>query len=202
MKKSVKRIVIDQIKKVVPLDHIKDLYVLGSITGFKWTGNSDVDIMVLVDPFDPSKEKTKATKKINNKRIPGTNHVINFFLTSWNKDSEESMSDADFGVYSIVSDRWIRDPGNYNEIRDPNDEYWAELVVARSVARQFERMAVKLENDKKDLEALRRARKSPGDLITYESIQRKKREVSEGYKDLYEFVSNIDKGRKFSYSTG
>ena len=105
-------------------------------------------------------------------------------------------------MYSVVFDKWVKSPGNYNDVRNPQHEYWSELILARAEARQFERMAVELENDKKDLKALEKARKKAGDLLTFDALKRKRREIGEGYKNLHEFVAQIDKDRKFSYSTG
>ncbi len=70
----------ERIIKVVPAEHIKALYILGSITGYKWEDSSDIDVSVYVFPFDPTKDKTKATKEINGFPVKPYSRPLSFFL--------------------------------------------------------------------------------------------------------------------------
>lgn len=192
----------ERIVKVVPSEQIKNLYILGSITGYKWEDASDIDVSVYVFPFDATKEKTKATKEINGFPVPPYKRPLSFFLMEWRPTTESSILKTDFGVYDVRARAWINPPGDPSLVRSPDDEFWVELQTARLLRSEFERKAKEYYKDKAELDLLKSTPREPGDLFAYTNIQKKLREVESGYQGLLKFVEELDKDRKFAYSWG
>ena len=64
----------------VPRDILKSVVIIGSITGYKWSPTSDIDVNVLISPFDPNVDKMKVTQDINNYLAVNTRHPVTFFV--------------------------------------------------------------------------------------------------------------------------
>jgi len=76
-----------QILKVVKdieeeIGKVRGVFMLGSLTGYKYTPSSDIDIMVTVQDLKADKAKTHAVKKFNGRTAVGTRRTISYFLTT------------------------------------------------------------------------------------------------------------------------
>lgn len=202
LRPHIRKAIIERASQLDGSEKIRGLVMLGSLTGYQYNDTSDIDINIMIEDLDDSKEKTKGAKKINGKLAPGTNREINFFLSEWTEGALEAWKGADFGTYDVMNQEWLTPPGNRDDIQQPEIRFRHELREARALSRQFDRMADSLEQAKKELGNLIEKRTDPADLFTWQAIQRKKRQISELYKDLYEFVAAIDKDRKIGYSSG
>lgn len=99
---QLKEHILAELYKILPKEQIKALYVIGSITGYKYTDTSDIDINVHIDPFDETMDKQKVTGAVNGFLGLGGRHPVNFFVQPYKPDTD--WQDAIFGVYEILTD--------------------------------------------------------------------------------------------------
>jgi len=192
--------IISELYKILPKDQVKALYLIGSITGYKYTDTSDIDINVHIDPFDETIDKQKLTGNVNGFLGMGSRHPVNFFVQPYTP--ETSWQDAMFGVYEILSEKWINDPPLYNTIRNPQDQFDEEIIHAKSEARRFERKVLKVrENYRKYKQACCTYRHT-NSWETRWFLSKKRRELLRDFRDLIRFVDRVEKNRKMVYGIG
>ena len=82
---------------------IKGMYVLGSITGYQYAPDADIDVNVVVDITD---ERVDELGKIlpNGHLAPGTGHPVNYYIG--NKVGEWRQT-AD-SIYDVLNNRWLK----------------------------------------------------------------------------------------------
>lgn len=102
---AVKKQILKGILSILADKYVKEVMVLGSITGYKWTHMSDVDVSIYVEDLNEDYSKTKATKSINGQKIPGSDHAINYFVRKYYPEVKERMAEHDWGVYDVISDK-------------------------------------------------------------------------------------------------
>ncbi len=111
LKSEIKNYIANTLKQYLESNNIntedvKNLYVVGSITGFKYNEKSDVDVNV---GLQTSEENMEILKKhlndVNGKPIPNTTHPLNFYFLPF--DTE--LKTGDF-TYDILDDNWIESP--------------------------------------------------------------------------------------------
>lgn len=179
-------------------------HILGTIVGYQYKDDSDVDIQVIVTPpnlaeHGPGTLIRKIQKEINGEKVNNTKHPINFFLNPYR--GEEFLPDwstFEYGVYNLLEDRWENDPGSPEEIRDPKLEYGIELNTAAMYLRKFENLVRKWESD------LDRLKELSDDDSSF-AIYNKKlldEEIKKDFNSLVEFCHWIDRERKLEYSLG
>ena len=72
----------------MPYELIKEIFVIGSITGYKYKETSDIDINVKIDaPHDKVKELGQIADIHNGEDAIGTRHPINFHVEKFYKKS-------------------------------------------------------------------------------------------------------------------
>lgn len=198
LRPEIKKQLYDRIHQIIDPEKVKHMFVIGSITGYKYSDKSDIDVNVSIKPFDHSIAKTHLTKSINGKVAKGTKHPINFFLSEWRDDTIENYSEVPWGVYSVPQERWVSTPGNPESVRDPQDEFKFELVLARSAARRWNKYIEDWQEDAKEYRKMKRKIDNPHDprLIS------QKEEIKMGRKRLKDIVRNLDANRKMSYAVG
>jgi|APSaa5957512622_1039677.scaffolds.fasta_scaffold00296_36 hypothetical protein len=132
LKPKVRKQLIRELKRVIPKStKIMDIFLLGSITGYKYTVRSDMDVNVMVDvsPADAKVLHVMARNFVNGKLVTGTRHPINYYILPYRKKSD--FKDAKFGVYDILGDKWLIHPRlDPENIRDPKVEFKSELELA------------------------------------------------------------------------
>ena len=83
LRPEIKTQILNKLYAVIPKNSVKLVSIIGSITGYKWTDTSDIDINVHVFPFDESRAKTNATREINGFLAEGTRHPVSFYIQEW-----------------------------------------------------------------------------------------------------------------------
>ncbi len=129
--------------------HLRRVILIGSITGYQYDEDADLDVNILVD-LDTLSDNLGLEKElliyemrhkigeINGDLYPGTSHPVNLFLST-----EEGYPPAD-GIYDMMTDEWIKKPGHpgnidpYANLKDALDraEEIAEKVDAKWGAAQ------------------------------------------------------------------
>jgi len=196
----VKAQILRKVLEIFDGDRVKGLFIIGSITGYKWDWDSDIDVNIAIKGFEPSVGKTKMTKQINGSYIKDTQHPINFFVSQFHENTLKYFSSADWGVYEILSDSWLTPPGDPKETKHPKNEYWAELILAKAKSREFDRRARLWKDSRRELVKKKNKWKDHNSFIGADEIQRLERKTSLLYGDLRDFVREVDKDRKKSYS--
>jgi len=153
LRPAIKRQMLAILTTRVPKETLKSVVIIGSITGYKWSLTSDIDVNVLIAPFDPSIEKMKITQGINNYLAVDTKHPVTFFVQEWKDD--KSWQDAKFGVYEVLTDTWRVLPEDRSSVRHPAEQFYQEIRYAKRVLRQFKTLADDYFKDIKNLDKLR-----------------------------------------------
>lgn len=125
-------------------DHLKRLYIIGSITGRQYSEDSDVDVNIYLDidewafemGEDPEELRNSVRKALVNQNgdlPPDSTHPVNFFLSSTMEDPP-----AD-GIYDVLNDIWVKHPENdYPEEFDPYKEFSAAFERAEELAERVD----------------------------------------------------------------
>jgi hypothetical protein len=112
LKKSVKSYIVNRLNtwlSTYTSEKPKELYLIGSTAGLQYTKTSDIDINVVINL---SKEKIDKIGEFlpNERPLPGTEHPVNYYLTT-QEEKEDKMADwKKDPMYDIVKDRWVTEP--------------------------------------------------------------------------------------------
>jgi hypothetical protein len=106
----------------------KSILLLGSMTGFQYTPNSDIDVNFVLEVDE---ERAAEMRKLlpNGKELPGTKHPINYYLATAMKP--EWISGKSGPVYDLVKDRWIVKPKMEEVKGGAISNYRAVIEIAR-----------------------------------------------------------------------
>lgn len=176
---------------LLPLNTVKRMYLLGSITSNQYSDTSDIDINVAIDPLLLTSELNRKRHEYNGAFVPGTKHPVGFMLQPYTE--KDNFKDSNFGVYDIIHDTWITLPSY--ETRFPEDKYTLELLTAQMHKRYFLRMIVEY---KKAIEKY----KNYPEEGSKELKQRLINEINSRFAILEDYVKELDKERKLAYDTG
>jgi predicted nucleotidyltransferase len=177
---------------------IKEIFIIGSITGFKYRETSDIDVNIKIDPYPEGLAKTALTKGVNGFLSYGGRHPINFFLQKYIEGA--NWAGSKFGVYDVLNNRWEQEPPAQSSIKDPKQEFVMEILQARQFGREFDRRAKEYYKDLKELEDIKLTTK--GTPTRSALIKKKKAEIKADLINLVTFIDRIDTGRKETYRTG
>ena len=85
---------------------VRSAFLVGSITGYYYNKNSDIDVNLVVDVDDDTiLGLVERARELNGENLQGTTHPINFYV------SNESKNLAAFdGVYNLKDDTWTKHP--------------------------------------------------------------------------------------------
>lgn len=194
--------VISLAKELVPEEAIKEIVLLGSLVGYQWSEDSDLDVNISVYPHELLTEELNIRRHLLNNRnnfIKGTQHKINLYLTPWTNKSH-LWQDNIFGVYDILNNKWLAFP--QSNIRNPQEEYKQPLIFANMVLRNYVRLYVSYKKALQELIDLVTTPNLENPLLHKMHLERKKREVIKKENDLISFIKSIDLSRKFEYSLG
>ena len=184
--------------KFIPREDIAEVFIIGSITGYKYKETSDIDINVNV--FSNADLYTSQQDLYNGTDAEGTRHPINFHTKQWYRAATpDSWSDYIYGSYDLVSDRWLKLPPARESIRNPQEQFKQELIVADHLARNFLRESEELRKDMQAYRDLKSMDTYPGLAL---SLTRKQNEVNEDIKDLIEQAKSVKSNRKWIYRQG
>lgn len=132
--------------------------------------------------MDSDKRKTHFFEDINGRTLPGSTRTVNYFMQDYYPQIKENFQDAVFGVYDVLNDQWLNTPPDISKYRNPDKEFWAEMVYAEHVVREFTRIMERYIKAKQ--EGLH------PDLI------------SQFREEAVEYANNIEEARQFSYYRG
>lgn len=109
-------------KDLGELVDIKKIYFTGSLTTYKWTPSSDVDLHIIIDVKEkicdePVQEfldlKSKLFNKEHNIFIKGYKVEVNM------KDKETELKGK--GIYDLIKDEWVTEPTKVTRtVKDPD----------------------------------------------------------------------------------
>lgn len=147
---------------------IESVFIVGSLTGYRYTDDSDIDVSVTIDVSDEELEKYRdETKKYNGKVLAGTKHPVNFYFLNTEVGLERYDS-----VYDFVEDKWIKEPSDIGvDLFDVYDEF-------KNTLRELDDNKAEALRSITDIETLRAAYNNGGDpaILRYKLMRR--------YKDL------------------
>lgn len=121
---------------------LRRVILIGSITGYQYDPDADLDVNVLID-LDTLSDSLGLEKElliyemrhkvgeINGDTFPGTEHPVNLFLST-----EEGYPPAD-GIYDMVTGQWIKRPGHPGNI-DPYANLKESIDRAEEVAAKID----------------------------------------------------------------
>ncbi len=189
LRPEIKKEILTTLYSFLPKKNIKEVDLIGTITGYQNKPTSDIDVNVLVYPPELAEDrKLKAIRKSKDGQLAkGTQHPVNFFIRPYLKES--NWQDVAFGVYNVLEDKWEAEPGSPDSIRDPQEEYRSELLIANMYIRKFEMMIKQWETLKAEFAA--------GDEWEKERLGKV---LKDQFLELVEFCHDVDRERKFEYA--
>lgn len=199
LRPEIRHILLERLYELINPSMVKGVYIIGSITGYKYEATTDIDVNVHIDPYDESMAKMRLTKKINERTIANTEHPVNYFVQPY--IPEATWQDSYYGVYNVLEDDWEVYPPRRENVRNPQEQYASELGQARWLARNFERHVKEFHSDLRVMKQLKELAKS-GNWIHIWYFEHKRREVNEDLQELIALSKTIDRHRKFRYSWG
>lgn len=198
LRPNVTKAIFDNLNEYVPKGTIKQVVVLGAITGLQYGSDkedritADVDVNVVLDPPELVEQLWEVRREHNDYIIPGTRHPINVYLQA-HTGVIPGYQDSYFGVYDVLAQDWLVKPPPREAYRNPNDVYWAELVTIKMLANEFIR---RVDNYEFSLE---NSKKEKLDVQKMKGIhQRIERDLSQ----VAEFIQNLQEGRDLIYNVG
>ncbi|MCA9381727.1 hypothetical protein KC678_05655 [Candidatus Dojkabacteria bacterium] len=170
--------------KIVPQDQVKEIFILGSVTGYQYDDDSDIDVNLRVPDALITPEAHVIRKKLNGQIAFNTKHTINYFLQPYEKAS--NWQDAYFGVYDVLNHAWVSSPKDNSTIRDPKQEFYFDLMFGNQMLEYFRSLVKKWQKQKN--------KKNP----TSHDIELTK----QFFNDAKEYAQYIDSQRKLEYKWG
>lgn len=195
--------ILQKLFSIVPIENVKELYLIGSTTGYQWSDTSDMDINVSLAPKELVEDPALILKRkhINGFLAQGTRHPVNFFWVAY-QDKPQFWGDSIFGVYDILNDTWVASPGLAKDQRDPNKEYYLDLITAKFIRRKFEDMVDRWLLDIQTFKLVE-SHKNPSIDLEYDwHLSRIINKLQYDFQELVEFCHEWDRNRKFIYSWG
>ena len=180
----IKEQILKDSSKIVPAEAIKEIFIIGSVTGWKWDDESDIDVNLRVPEKYVTDEAQIKRKSINGKIAADTNHVINYFLQIYEEPA--NWQDAYFGVYDVLQDKWVSSPPERSKVRDPKQQFYLELISAYEILRNFRNMV----NRWKRLQSI----KNPN--AHQQALEKRY------FNEAREYAQFIDDERKLDYKYG
>jgi len=190
------------IGQYIPKDSIKQIVILGAITSLQYGSDeedratADIDVNVVLDPPSLVEKLWEVRRQYNEQVVPGTRHPVNIYLQA-HTGVIPGYQDSYFGVYDVLAKRWLVTPPPRSSYRDPQDEYWAELVSLRMHAKEFMRKVNAYERSKSDLERF----KSSENYDPWKELKLKHR-ILRDQKELIQFAEDLQLGRDTVYNVG
>lgn len=189
--------ILSKLYDVVPKVLVAKVYILGSITGYKYKETSDIDVNVYLRA-NVSKEEVKLyhvkMRAYNETLAPGTKHPVNFYISYYVSDTAFSYSA--YGVYSVTDDKWIKEPSSRDSIKDPAVEFAKEVASARIFARHFARLSDEYNKDLLDYKSLTQ------DSNVDRALRSKQLELEADINRLVEAEQQLHAGRELAYRAG
>ncbi len=99
----VRQQILDKLFTTLPKHIIKEVFIIGSITGFKYSETSDIDVNVRLSDLSAFYHEKKDI--LNGELAEGTRRPINYFIVEHdfdNPSTSETWADYKYGVYDVL----------------------------------------------------------------------------------------------------
>lgn len=123
-------------------EEIKNVIMIGSITGYQYADSSDIDVNIGVDLTD--EEVSKYAKILPNGNLLGdTKHPINYYLANNLKNVKQADS-----AYDVLKDEWIKKANKENA----SIPYSYGFEIAKFFMDGFDNRILEYKRDKHELD--------------------------------------------------
>jgi len=182
LKPTAKSFIVNRLKtwlKTITSLEIADMFLLGSMTGYQYSPDADIDINFVIDIPD---ERISEIGKIlpNGHNLPNTNHPINYYVS--NKVKEEWKKSGP--IYDMLKDKWLVKPEKESK-KDTIQNYKAVSEIGRFFITASEAVIAEFNTDVANYEAYNSY------LETADKHEEKDVEQLIRQK-LYEIIADID----------
>lgn len=188
---KIRKAIMKNILSYIPKETLKQVVVIGSLTGLQYKDNSDLDVNAVVDPPELVEKLWDVRRSKNDYPVAGTKHSLNVYLQGYQGEIPD-YQDSYFGIYDILADKWLIKPPPKSSYRLPKDKFRTELISIKMHAKEFMRRADNYERSLKN-------RKNASNLWNFIITERRVRRDSE---QLLSFLDELEEGRTFAYSWG
>ena len=194
LKVSVRHQILDRLKEYISPIFVSRVIILGSITGYKYSPESDVDVNVqLISGLDRSLFHKIFKRKNSEGAVIGAQRPLNFFVDTWRPDAAyQGKEGYPYGVYDLLSGEWLI-PVPETRPRHPSDEFHSELVLARLMARKISYALARTSRRAQEVLS------SPN--IPSEKLLAKARRLEAELEKLHQIHKDLDEDRKFAYDS-
>lgn len=121
--------------------NIKDIILIGSITGYQYADNSDLDVNINTN-LEDSEIKALFSLLPNGNLLANTDHPINYYLTN----NLDNVKQAD-SSYDLLNNKWIKEPDR----EDVEIPYLYAFEIAKFFMDGIDSRILEYERDKKEL---------------------------------------------------
>lgn len=182
IKPSAKSFIVNRLKtwlKTVTSKEIEYLILLGSMAGYQYSPDADIDINFVIDiPLERLKEISQLMP--NGHNLPNTNHPINYYTSNVIKKEWQKSGP----IYDMLKDRWIVKPTKESK-QDTVQNYKAISEIGRFFITAAEAVIAEFNTDVANYEAYNSYLET-ADEHEEKDIQQLVRQK------LYEIVADID----------
>ena len=144
-------------------DAVEDIYFTGSLAGYNYHPDSDIDLHIVVDFSKVSQDLDMVRDLFNSRRLVwNERHNITIFgheVEIFVEDVNEVYDDEDRPVYSLEKDQWVNTPKRL----DKDFDYDSAIKKAGMISHQIG-LVQELMNQEKFVEAKRQATRIFGRL--------------------------------------
>ncbi len=178
---------------------IHKIILVGSITGYNYADDTDIDVHIEYKTDD--KEKIKRLRDIapSEELLDGTEHPINYYFMYKDEQPESHYR----GIYDILNDKWLKEDVKYNV--DANDFYQKAITQAVSWGRKFMLDIDELRRDMMEIKIYQHFLELETSSIDKagieDQIERKKQEIKADYDVLVMNPHVLRAFRKEPYDT-
>ena len=168
----------DWAKKVFPANEIKEIYILGSLTGFQYSEDSDVDVEVVIEGLTKKQIEDAIPILPNGNNIEKTNHPVNYYVLNKMTDLKEKG-----GCYDVFKDKWIVKE-NKAEKESLLSNYKATAEISRFFIFGLTSAIYEYEMDKRSFYAYEQFLKESDEMVKNDTKKILKFKLDEIFNDL------------------
>lgn len=203
LRPEIRKAILDNLYSYAPKESVKQVVLLGAITGYQYGSDpedratADLDVNAVLDPPSLVEELWEIRRAHNDKPIAGTRHPLNIYLQKMG-EIIPAYQDSYYGVYDVLADKWLVKPPPRSKYRNPEAEYWAELVSIRMLANQLVRL---VDNYNQSIEDRQKIKPPITQQDAWNIIKLDNR-ISRDLKEIISFINNLQEGRDLVYNVG
>src|ERR1035437_2364899 len=174
---------------------VLDVYLMGSLSNYNWTADSDIDVHVIIDYSKlqmPTETANKAIKTAGAQWNAEHEITIKGFKVEMNIQNFAEQKPYVTGIYSLVKGQWIRKPFKMPIHIDRNVlrfQYWAMKNYVQTALDSGDREQMKA--SKKYLDAYRQYGLDTYGELSYENIIFKILRARGIIKKLKDFITSV-----------